>query len=180
MKTWKLLAALLTSMVLLSILPQCHSQSPYTGDGRLTDSGSLAATDRYVLDLGPIELNKQGSFTYRLQNLPSVSFVIGIEIHLLSQDHVTMESHTVNPNLFIELVGPQAESLIRNESFLSTWTWSIVAQSSRAFVYRRDEPSTAFIPIRNKKYELRIKVVRPDESRLQYSARLIAKSGGWK
>lgn len=185
MKPSRLLFVVFTGILLLTVMSRCHSQSPYAGDGLLTDRGPFVATDRYVLDLGPIILDKQGTFAYRLNNLPEVSFVIGIEIDVLPKNRERIESHSVNPNLFIELLGPQGEPLIRNQSSLITWTWSTVAQGSTAqgstaFIYRRDEPSTFFVPLANKEYGLRITVVRPDDSGAQYTARLLAKSGGWK
>ena len=43
------------SLVITSV--NCMSVLSYSGDGQLIDNGPLAATDRYVLDLGEITLD---------------------------------------------------------------------------------------------------------------------------
>ncbi len=163
-----------------AILSSCYSASSYSGDGHLVDNGSSAATDRYVLDLGAIALNKQGVSTYRIENLPAENFVVGIEIQVPPGQRVAIENKSIKPTISIELLGPQGESIIRDQSTLDTWTWSVRAMDSTAFVYRRDQPGTFFTPIKNRRYELKVGIVQPDLSDFKYSARLLAKSGGWK
>ena len=166
--------------VLAAILSSCYSSSRYSGDGHLVDNGPFAATDRYVLDLGAIALNKQGTSTYRIENLPAENFVIGIEIQVTSEQRTVIESKSIKPTISIELLGPQGESIIRDQSSLDTWTWSVRAMDNTAFVYRRDQPETFFTPIKNRRYELKVGIVQSYLSDSKYSARLLAKSGGWK
>lgn len=168
------------SIVLVAILTNCYSVSYYSGDGHLIDKGSLAATDRYVLDLGVIKLNKQGITTYRIENLPAVNFVIGIEIQVSPEHRTIIENQSVKPTIFIELLGPEGKPLIRDQSSLETWTWSVRVQDYTAFVYRQEQSSTFFTPIANSRYELRVEIVNPDSIDSKYTARLLVKSGGIK
>ncbi len=146
----------------------------------MVDKGLFAATDRYVLDLGVIALNQQGTSTYRLENLPAVSFVVGLEIQIVPEDRAKIENRSIKPTILVELLGPQGEPVIRNQSSLDTWTWSVRAGDGNAFVYRREQPSTFFTPVANGRYELKVGVVQPDSSDSKYTARVFAKSGGWK
>ncbi len=174
------LITIVRGFVLAAILSSCYSASSYSGDGRLVDNGRSAATDRYVLDLGAIDLNKQGVSTYRIENLPAENFVIGIELQVPPRQRVAIENKSIKPTISIELLGPQGESITRDQSMLDTWTWSVRAMDTTAFVYRRDQPGTFFTPIKNRRYELKFGIVQPDLSDFKYSARLLAKSGGWK
>ena len=42
---------------LFEILTGCDAVAQYAGEGRFIDNGPSAATDRYVVDLGPVSLN---------------------------------------------------------------------------------------------------------------------------
>jgi hypothetical protein len=44
----------LEAVVLCSLITGCSAGNGYSGDGRMIDNGPSAATDRYVIDLGPI------------------------------------------------------------------------------------------------------------------------------
>ncbi len=174
------LIMIVRGFVLAAIMSSCYSGSQYSGDGHLVDNGPFSATDRYVLDLGTLALNKQGVSTYRIENLPAENFVVGIEIQVPPEQRAAIESKSIKPLISIELLGPQGESIIRDQSLLDTWTWSVRAMDNKAFVYRRDQLGTFFTPIKNRRYELKIGIVQPDLSDFKYSARLLAKSGGWK
>jgi hypothetical protein len=169
-----------STIVLSVLLTNCYSVSHYSGDGRLIDRGPFAATDRYILDLGLISLNKQGISTYRLENLPPVNFVLGIEIQVSPECRTIINNHSIKPTVLIELSGPQGRSVIRDQSSLENWTWSLRVKDNNAFVYRREQPSTFFTPIANGRYKLKIGIVHPDSFALKYTARLIVKSGGNK
>jgi hypothetical protein len=176
----KSLIVLLVGIVMIAILSFCYSKSHYSGDGKLIDNGSLAATDRYVLDLGVVELNKKGIYTFKLKNLPTVNFVIGIKIQVSPKHQSVLETKNVKPIISLELLNPQNVQVIHNQSSLDTWTWSVKGMGNTAFVYRREFPSTYFTPAPDGLYNLRIVIVRPDSSDMKYTARLQAKSGGWK
>jgi hypothetical protein len=166
--------------VFVLILANCSDASRYSGDGHLVDNGIVSATDRYVLDLGAISLSKKAVYTFNLTNLPRENFVVGIEIRVSPEYHSKIENKSIKPTISIDLSGPNGAKIIHDKSSLDAWTWSVKGDENNAFVYRRDQPSTFFTPVANEKYILRIKIVQPDSSNINYSARLLAKSGGWK
>jgi len=174
------LIMIISCIVTIFFLSSCTEASRYSGDGKLVDNGPLAANDRYVLDLGKIDLNKKGVLTYKIKNLPSVNFVVGIEIRVSPEHHALIESKNVKPIIFIELLDHKNVQVMHNQSSLDTWTWSVIGEGNTAFVYGENQSSTFFTPIANRRYELRIVIVKPDSSDSKYEARILAKSGGWK
>jgi hypothetical protein len=161
---------------LAALLAGCDTVAQYSGDGRLTDKGPTAATDRYVLDLGQVSLKAPTAATFQLKNLPKAEFVVGIEFRSPSSK---IEQASINPMVGITLV-EDGKMIISKEARLSDWTWSIHSPGNYAFVYGRDQPSTYFTPASGKNYELTLRVKEPDRSNVNYTAALVAKSGGWK
>lgn len=164
-----------------AVLAGCDSAvAQYSGDGKLTDSGPGAATDRYVLDLGPVSLKSENSAKFRLVNLPKVDFVIGIELKAAGMLSSSLEKSSINPSVSVKLVGAGGKTVVAKEGKLTEWTWSVQAPGNYAFVYGRETPGTHFTPDSRAEYELTLSVREPDRSGTDYSARLVAKSGGWK
>lgn len=178
MNRGKSLIVIVSCSILFLFFCNCTDASRYSGDGRLIDNGLFAATDRYVLDLGVVELKKKGIYTYKINNLPSKNFVIGIEIRVSPEQHATIENKKIRPLISIELTNSQNIQVIHNEASLDTWTWSVIGDT--AFVYGEDQSSTYFTPISNGKYNLRFVIINTDSSDIKYVARILAKSGGWK
>lgn len=158
----------------------CSAANDYSGDGKLVDNGMLAATDRYVLDLGSISLKSQGGRTYRLENLPSTSFVIGIDVGAPSSSFPVLEKKPIRSSVSISLMGPDGKPVFSTAGELASWTWSIPSTGERAFVYKDGSLGSSFTPTTKTAYELRVEVLKPDSGNLQYEATLKAKSGGWK
>jgi hypothetical protein len=169
-------AFLIVAVPLIAALAGCDTVAQYTGDGRLIDNGPGAATDRYVLDLGPVSLKAPASTTFKLKNLPKTDFVVGIELRSpLSK----LEPGAVNPVVSIALT-EDGKTILTKEAKLSEWTWSVHSPGNYVFVYGRDEPSTHFTPVLSRNYELTLRVREPDRGSANYTASLVAKSGGWK
>jgi hypothetical protein len=63
--------------VLAIALTGCLAGMFYSGDGRLIDHGPTAFDQRYVLDLGSVDLRKTGKVQYHLGKLPNVPFNVG-------------------------------------------------------------------------------------------------------
>lgn len=173
-------ARTVTALCMVLVLAGCDSGSNYAGDGKLVDNGFFAATDRYVLDLGPLPLRQQAAKKYKLEGLPSTSFVVGIEIRPATSDLDTLERKPIDALVSLALKGQDGKSIFGADSSLSAWTWNLPSTGEYAFVYIRGEPGTYFTPMPNLKYELTVDVRRPDSGTLKYEARLLAKSGGWK
>jgi hypothetical protein len=168
--------SLLVAVALVTALAGCDTVAQYAGDGRLTDNGASAATDRYVLDLGQVSLKAPTSATFKMKNLPKTEFVLGIELRSPTSK---LEQKAINPTIAITLL-EDGKAIISKEAKLSDWTWSIHSPGNYAFVYGREQPSTYFTPAPGKNYELALRVKEPDRGNANYTAALVAKSGGWK
>ncbi len=164
----------------IMLLIGCYNVSEYSGDGHLVDNGVRAATDRYVLNLGSIDLNQRGTKTYRIANLPEINFLVGIEISVAPEDRATIEKRAVSPDILLELSSLGGEFIFTKKSKLDTWTWSVPINESRAFIYGRGEPGTYFQSLSQTQYTLTLTVLEPDPSQSKYTALLMVKSGGWK
>ena len=177
----KICGLIIMMMVFVGMMTNCYSVASYSGDGRLIDNGSNAATDRFILDLGTINLDKQNTQIYLMNNLPLESFVIGIKINVPSENSIVIEKQSINATISIELLGSKDESVIKVQSPLNTWTWSVSSNDvNTAFIYKYQKPDTYFTPIKNGQYKLKVVVVQPDLNKVKYEARLLLKSGGWK
>jgi hypothetical protein len=108
----------------------------YSGDGRLTDNGPSAATDRYVLDLGPVSLKTPALRTFKMKNLPKADYVIGLELRSQASK---LQPGAVDPVVSIALT-EDGKRIIAKEGKLSEWTWSIHSPGNYALVYGREPP----------------------------------------
>lgn len=127
----------------------------------MIDNGPLAATDRYVVNLGPIDLTMKGERTFRLSNLPKEHFVGGIELTISSADRSALEDKVINPVVWMEVLERDGQAVFRTVGPLKEWTWSVPSIGRTAFVYQRGEPGTFFVPMPGKEYRLKISVLEP-------------------
>ena len=158
-------------------LSACSGASAYRGDGRLVDAG-VAAASRYVLDLGPVALDRAGVATYRIERLPVTAFVLGIGL-TASAGAPALDSRPVTAVVTLELRGPEGTTVFRRTGPLSEWTWSLPVTGDSAFVYGRQEPATRFTPTAGR-YTLTLTVHQPDAQARAYAPVLRATGGGWK
>lgn len=161
-------------------LLMCVSCTFYTGDGRLTDHGPFS-TERYVLDLGSINLAQIGQETFRLAGLPAKDFVFGLDVGTAQESRCVVEEKALRTTVRMELLRNDGTTVFAIESPLERWTWSLSwDDSSKAFVYGRDNPRTELEPMPGQTYALKIGVTDTDESAKLFDARIVGKSGGWK
>jgi hypothetical protein len=172
-------AKYILAISMLSIIG-CEPASQYSGDGQLVDKGSFAATDRYVLNLGSVDLTQQTTKTFRLSNLPEENFVVGIEVDDHTHNRAVIDKQQLNANVMLELTNAKGKVIFTKKAPLNTWTWSVPVVGSQAFVYGRGNPDTYFDATLNTEYMLTISVLDVESSKTKYSARLLLKSGGWK
>lgn len=163
----------------------CYRVSRYTGDGQLIDNGMSAATDRYVLTLGEINLRQRGTTTFRLADLPAVNFCIGLEIHLAPENaSLLIRRKGVNPTLALELLDSEGKIVFTKSAPLATWTWAVGRGNHWAFAYGPTDPGTSpgtyFDALPKTAYTLTLRVLEPDRNQLAATAILKATSGGWK
>jgi hypothetical protein len=163
------------------LLMGCSASNDYSGDGQMIDHGPFAATDRYVLDLGPIDLTRQGKRSYRLGNLPSENFVCGIEVSAPTSSHVQWDKRQIDASISMDIVGNGGEVLMHIAGPLPDWTWSMdVTGATSAFLYVRGSPGSFFTPTKGSSYRLNVSVDQPDAAHPEIKATLRLKSGGWK
>jgi hypothetical protein len=165
--------------IFTALLSGCYQVPHYSGEGQLIDNGPSAETDRYVLNLGSIDLTQRGKKSFRTVDLPKAKFVTGIEISIALKDQNIIEEKRIKPSVSLELSDSAGRVLFEKKSTLDTWTWSIVAKSRNAFIYGKGDPGT-FFDAQQGEYVLTINIIDPDPSQSKYSAVLIAKSSGWK
>ena len=169
--------AALAALVLA--LSGCDAAESYRGDGKLVDNGLFAATDRYVLDLGPAALERANTTTYRIENLPNEEFVFGIRVTRPGPGPSLMNGSSILAVVALELMDRDGAILMRREGPLNEWTWNVPSTGDWAFAYGRENPSTYFTPGRGP-LRLTLTVLRPDPNATVYAPRIVATTGGWK
>jgi len=148
----------------------------YTGDGRLLDNGPTAANDRYVVEVGTIDLSQRTSKTFALKGLPSVNFVVGIQVS--SATGKSNDGPIADADVLMEIRDESGSQVVGVAGPLRTWTWSGSLRGGPSFVYERGPPGSYFSPAAKSSYELRVTVRTP--SSVATPALVVLKSGGWK
>lgn len=162
------------------LLAACYDTSEYFGDGHFTDKGISSATDRYVLSLGEVNLSAIGTKVFKIAGLPETEFVVGIEIDDRSDDQDAIDQRAIDALVSLELSHASGQVIFRRQARLADWTWSIGVGESKAFLYQSGRAGSYFRPLRQDQYNLKLTVHQADSSRAEYTAVLMAKSGGWK
>jgi hypothetical protein len=157
----------------LVVLGACSHADNYKGDGVLIDRGPLAATDRYILELGSVDLSKEGRHKFRVEGLPAEEFVVGLLVG------TEIRAQTLSPTLEIRLTDQAGAVIFSRRGTLAEWTWSETAHEPEAFVYARNPNGSFFQPPVTGEQILEISVSNP-LAMGPMEARLVAKSGGWK
>jgi hypothetical protein len=119
--------------LLLAFLPvaACDRSHGYRGDGTFTDFGPTAAHERYVLDLGPIDLSRPNRQSFKMIGLPPAEFTMGLrEVNVSAGCDVTaLASISVRLDLQVE----DGAVVIAEQAPLSEWV------SSPDLLYRRGQ-----------------------------------------
>ena len=194
--------ALILAMVLM--LGGCFRGFLYDGDGRFVDHGPTAAAERYLLDLGPVDLATKSERRYSMAGLPPVEMVVGLEVTAAPIGERSRESRPVDALITIVVINSRNELVIREREHLARWTWETSSsQEFRAFVYRRGDVreqslgsgvigferlgvrtdggwGSYFQPRRGERYLLTLSVLEPASAGQRYSVRLLVTGGGWK
>ena len=189
------------ALVAVATLASACVVSGFRGDGKLVDHGPFAAKDRYVLDLGPVDLGRTGKYTYTMTNLPATDFVVGLEIVEVEANRSTQNRPPHPGRIRLLLETSNHEIVISEDGPLKSWIWSFATGNFESFLYRAGEEhwisnkdgttspvpdgvrtdggwGTYFSPRRNIKYQLTLEVL---ETRAQpRPTRLLVKGGGWK
>lgn len=169
--------------LLIFMVTSCYNESDYSGDGQLIDNGSSVATDRYVLNLGTVDLSKESTKTYLVKNLPDKFFVAGIDLSVDSINQDVIADQKINTIVYLSLIDSVGEEIFSNKGRLANWTWAVWRNNpTSAFIYGSGGglKETHFEPKPNAEYKLTFSVLEVDPNAPKYSAALILKSRGWK
>ena len=166
----------------------------YEGDGVFTDRGRPVAHERYVLDLGPVQLRKPWRREYALADLPTEEFTVGLQF-----DGDT-DGKSVDAKVRVTLTNERGETVLEVADALANWTWG--TSPGRLFVYRRGVQKeipfgqssvrlqrvalgpdggwgTYFSPRRGGRYRLVFETLDANRAN-SAKAKLVALGGGWK
>lgn len=184
---------LVTLSVTAGICVSCAS-TDFRGDGKFIDHGPFAAMDRYVVDLGPIDLTKPGKYAFSISNLPHETFIIGLEVADQEPNNSAGSRllHTGRIHLVVE--NSDRKLVVDESRALDSWTRSSSRLDTKSFLYasgREQDPpkagfgikadqgwGTYFLPKAREQYQLRVDVLEVQATSLPL--RLILKGGGWK
>ena len=99
----------------------------------------MAYSHRYTVDLGPIELGRDGSMTFQLKGLPHAQFTVGIDVKG-SKDLQLTNQPLRKTVLRIELRSSDNKTIIVEEAPLSEWVATTSPSSPGwAHFYRRGD-----------------------------------------
>jgi len=104
--------------------------SAYDGDGKFTDRGIFASHQRYILDLGPVDLTRTERQEFRIANLPTENFTFGLQLH-----NARWDQRNVHAKVRLALVNEKDETVFDVVETVSKWTWSGARDEDVVFVY---------------------------------------------
>jgi len=127
-------------------LAGCYQVASYKGDGKLVDYGWQNYSQRYVLDLGPIDLSSAGSYSYELSNLPHAEFTIGIAIVEAQPNELNGPRPDHSGYVRVELKAEDGQTIVLEDGPLQNWTHSYALRSPHSYLYRRGEQRDIPLP----------------------------------
>jgi hypothetical protein len=176
------------------IIMRHHIIALYKGDGKLSISELPTLRDKYLVDLGPIDLCKEGSYMYRVGMLPQEEFTLGITTNGIPSD----------VNVYFKFENHDGVTLFENQSNLGEWNLAhdispkyryyylkgqqgkstidkgggvTVTYYQRGFVGIDASWGTTFTPKEHSMYTLRVKIAPRKTKTSQLSGRLKFRSG---
>ena len=155
----------------------CGNNSGYKGDGQLIDNGTLNANERYRLNLGSIDLGRNGKYKYSVAGLPKDDFVFGMEI---KSQKIIDKPLDIKANVAISIIDSQGQIVVSENALISDWVWSIPVQSKTSFVYRREGKGSYLSPKPEEAYSIELTVSEANSSDSSYKANFLGITGGWK
>ena len=130
--------AAMIALVTLATIVGCRYKS-YAGDGRFVDNGPLNYSRRYVVDLGPLNLESSGARSYRLAKLPRAEFVIGIDLTESKPNELGGTRPDHRGRVRLELKSAEGATVILQDAPLEEWVWSYGAHDTTSRLYLRGQ-----------------------------------------
>ena len=165
--------------------------SDYAGDGKFTDYGTRNAANRFVVDLGAIDLTKSAKHEFKLGGLPQVQFNTGIGLELEHPFDVPGVPNDSKPDWFdqVSVKMRLADATTGKVVFefgekLSRYTWTNAGPKPKwSLLYNRGDFKPAqnnsmFVPKEDAKYKLVVEVKSKVDRAVP--AQLLIRGGGWK
>jgi len=149
----------------------------YSGDGRMIDNGPLAPTERYVLNLGEVNLGRSGLSTFRMKNLPPVKFSCGIAFPFPPGARQKSWAEAI---IALRILDDKGQIAWQASGPLKDWRWGTRRDSTEVTAFAPD-PTVGFcLPKEQSTYQVQFEVLTKDgsDSNLRPSNEL--KSGGAK
>ena len=145
----------------------------YTGDGSFNDNGRSSGINRFVLDLGSVDLSDDSYHTYNLKGLPEVKFICYLRLdHPLPLQGSPKDFKSEKTIVEMKLV--EGDSEIFSESAqLKDWIWSGTVGALKSDLYTS---RTIFTPDK-KEYKLTVKITGVNSESLKGEVLLMG--GGW-
>jgi hypothetical protein len=192
----------LTLAVFALLLAASCDEAKYSGDGKFTDAGRLEASERFVLDLGGLNLTQPNTRTYRMASLPHDTFTLGLDV-IAPTSELLYETRPIRAVVRFVVLDERGRTVVDETGPLDQWVWSWGTRERTSFVYRRgstrDVPigggavqvdltgqkadegwGTYFKPRSTGSYVFRVEIQRGDPASGKYRAVLKARGGGWK
>jgi hypothetical protein len=158
--------------------------------------------DRYVLDLGELDLNARSTIVRRLAGSPHETFAIGLSVGRAAPSSTEPRTPKLSAVVKLSVVRDDGTLIVAEEAPLGDWVASVAVGSSESFLYRRgssvevplaggavthrpagartdDGWGSYFTPACGREYRLMLEVVSANASPVS-RVRLVAKGGGWK
>jgi hypothetical protein len=169
-------AALIFAAIFLG---SCSAERQYAGDGQLIDHGPGAANERYVLDLGAVDLASAQRMQLQMRGLPETEFVAGLQVEAVDPVAPLPEGFGA-AIVSMRLADADGATVISVSKPLREWTRSEAVDRPEYFFYVRDDSPTRFTPVTGKSYSLTVTVSPAPVAETPVRARILLKSGGWK
>jgi hypothetical protein len=148
----------------------------YTGDGNFTDYGRKSGIQRFVLDLGEVDLKEASVRIYELKGLPDVNYVCYLRVdHPLPITGRPKDFKAGDLVVEMALEDENGTKVFSEKAPLNRWVWSGSVGASKSDLYSR---KTIFTPETGKSYRFSLKIAEGNPNAPQ--SRLLLMGGGWK
>lgn len=160
-----------------------YSEDTYKGTGTMTDHGGSSGLDRFVLDLGEVDLSKPSTVSYKMSNLPPVKLDL-----LVHMTHFPPDASAYNTaigynksQIKVTLKTDTGKLVAQHEKPLSKWGWSPNRDDAGQLTYTARDFGwgSAFTPKKNEAFVLTLEITPDPSSTGTTPGRVRVAGGGW-